>query len=109
MRLLTATVSTSQPSSQPLELLQALGKMMGKIRPHLRFRHLVLSFLKFAVTVCSRFETFFPQNTNKKEGPEPNTTGPADGQSEYSRYDETTDHKHFHQTAPIPIPRAVRN
>ena len=51
----------------------------------------------------------FSQNTNKKEGPEPNTTGPADGQSEYSRSDETAGHKHFHQTAPIPIPRAVKN
>ena len=57
------TVSTGQPRSQSLELLQTLGKWMGEIRSHLRFLHLVLSFLKFAVTVCSEFEAFvFPEH-----------------------------------------------
>ena len=42
MKQLNIPTPTGQPPPQPLELLQALGKMMGEIRNQVRFREVVL-------------------------------------------------------------------
>ena len=42
MKKLNTTISTGQPPSQSLELLQALGIGMGEIRTQVRFKEVVL-------------------------------------------------------------------